>query len=42
MHLAQGAGVNETGLAALPDFWQRVDALGEDRYYTRVDMRGMP
>ena len=38
----QGAGVNETGLAALPDFWQRVDALGEDRYYARVDMPGMP
>jgi hypothetical protein len=38
----QGAGVNETGLAALPDFWQRVDALGEARYYTRVDMPGMP
>ena len=38
----QGAGVNEAGLAALPDFWQRVDALGEDRYYARVDMPGMP
>ena len=38
----QGAGVNETGLAALPDFWQRVDALGEDRYYARIDMPGMP
>lgn len=38
----QGAGVNETGLAALEDFWQRVDALGEDRYYARIDMPGMP
>jgi len=38
----QGAGVNETGLAALPEFWQRVDALGEARYYARVDMPGMP
>ena len=38
----QGAGVNEQGLAALPDFWQRVDALGEGRYYSRVDMAGMP
>ena len=38
----QGAGVNETGLAALPDFWQRVDALGDDRYYARIDMPGMP
>ena len=38
----QGAGVNETGLAALPEFWQRVDGLGEARYYARVDMPGMP
>ena len=39
---ASGAGVNEQGLAALPDFWERVDALGEQRYYARVDMPGMP
>lgn len=38
----QGAGVTEQGLAAQPDFWQRVDALGERRYYARVDMAGMP
>ena len=38
----QGAGVTEQGLAAQPDFWQRVDALGERRYYPRVDMAGMP
>jgi hypothetical protein len=38
----QGAGVTEQGLAAQPDFWQRVDALGERRYYSRVDMAGMP
>ena len=38
----QQAGVNETGLAALPEFWARVDALGERRYYARVDMPGMP
>ena len=38
----QSAGVNEMGFAALPDFWQRVDSLGEDRYYARVDMPGMP
>jgi hypothetical protein len=38
----QRAGVNEQGLAALPDFWERVDALGEQRYYARVDMPGMP
>ena len=38
----QRAGVNEQGFAALPDFWQRVDALGDERYYARVDMTGMP
>ena len=38
----QGAGVTGQGLAALPDFWQRVDALGERRYYNRVDMLRMP
>lgn len=38
----QGAGVTEQGLAAQPDFWQRVDALGERRYYAHVDMAGMP
>src|SRR5262245_32692222 len=38
----QRAGVNEAGLAALPDFWERVDALGERRYYEKVDMTGMP
>jgi hypothetical protein len=38
----QGAGVTDQGLAALPDFWQRVDALGQQRYYARVDMAGMP
>lgn len=38
----QRAGVNELGLASLPDFWQRVDALGDGRYYAPVDMKGMP
>jgi hypothetical protein len=38
----QRAGVNEQGFAALPDFWERVDALGERRYYPHVDMKGMP
>jgi len=38
----QGAGVNDLGLAALPDFWARVDALGDRRYYAVVDMPGMP
>jgi hypothetical protein len=38
----QQAGVTELGLAAQPDFWERVDALGEARYYARIDMPGMP
>jgi hypothetical protein len=38
----QRAGVNDLGLAALPDFWARVDALGERKYYAAVDMKGMP
>lgn len=38
----QRAGVNELGLAALSDFWERVDALGARRYYAPVDMKGMP
>jgi AhpC/TSA family len=38
----QRAGVNEAGLAALPDFWERVDTLGDKRYYAPVDMKGMP
>lgn len=38
----QQAGVNETGLASLPEFWARVDALGDKRYYAPVDMQGMP
>jgi hypothetical protein len=38
----QGAGVTELGLAAQPDFWARVDALGSKRYYAQVDMPGMP
>jgi hypothetical protein len=38
----QGAGVTELGLAAQPDFWARVQALGPKRYYARVDMPGMP
>jgi AhpC/TSA family len=38
----QRAGVNELGLASPPDFWERVDALGDKRYYARVAMKGMP
>jgi TolA-binding protein len=33
---------NERGLAAGPEFWARVDALGKRRYYAPVDMKGMP
>lgn len=38
----QGAGLTESGLAAQADFWERVDALGDGRYYAPVDMKGMP
>ena len=38
----QRAGVTDLGLAAQADFWARVDALGERRYYAPVDMKGMP
>jgi len=38
----QRAGVTDLGLAALPEFWARVDALGEKRYYAPIDMPGMP
>jgi AhpC/TSA family len=38
----QRAGVTELGLASQPDFWERVDALGERKYYDAVDMKGMP
>lgn len=38
----QGAGLDERGLAAQADFWERVDALGDKKYYAAVDMKGMP
>lgn len=38
----QLADKNEMGLAAGPEFWARVDALGERHYYAPVDMQGMP
>ena len=38
----QRTGVNELGLASPPDFWARVDALGDKRYDARVAMKGMP
>ena len=33
---------NEQGFAAGPEFWARVDALGEQRYYAKVNIDGMP
>lgn len=38
----QTADRNEQGFAAGPEFWARVDALGEKRYYPRVEIDGMP
>ncbi len=38
----QAAAVNDMGLAAGPEFWERVNALGDDYYYPPVDMAGMP
>lgn len=38
----QAAEVNEMGLAAGPEFWARVNALGDDFYYAPVDMAGVP
>ena len=38
----QTAGVDARGLASGPEFWARVDALGNRRYYAPVDMEGMP
>ncbi len=33
---------NELGFASGPEFWARVDALGERRYYEKVNIEGMP
>ena len=38
----QAAEINDMGLAAGPEFWARVNALGDDHYYPPVDMAGMP
>jgi tetratricopeptide (TPR) repeat protein len=38
----QTAPKDQRGLAAGPAFWARVDALGKQRYYAPVDMKGMP
>lgn len=35
----QAAGKNERGLAAGPEFWARVDALGETPYYPPADLK---
>ena len=38
----QAADKLDNGLAAGPDFWQRVQALGARHFYPPVDMAGMP
>jgi len=38
----QAADKLDNGLAAGPDFWQRVSALGDRYYYPPADMAGMP
>ncbi len=38
----QWAKPMDSGLAAGPEFWQRVYALGDKRYYALPDMEGMP
>ncbi len=38
----QAAETLDNGLAAGPDFWARVQALGETHYSEPVDMAGMP
>ena len=38
----QAAGKNATGLAAGPDFWERVRAHGDRPYYPPPDMPGLP
>jgi AhpC/TSA family protein len=37
----QGAQKDATGLAVGPQFWARVDALGERPYHRPVDMKGL-
>jgi hypothetical protein len=38
----QTAAKNENGFASGPEFYKRVDALGERRYYEQVKIEGMP
>ena len=33
---------NDLGLAVSPEFWARIDALGETKFYDVIDMDGMP
>ena len=33
---------DDRGIAAGPEFWDRVDAIGDGKYYPAVDMEGMP
>lgn len=40
MQLAEPEGFGE--LAAGPDFWSAVDALGDDPYFPPIEMEGMP
>ena len=37
----QAAEKDARGLAAGPDFWARVDALGEKAYYAPIEMKGV-
>ena len=38
----QTADLEEVGKSGGPEFWARVDALGEGHYYEPVEMPGMP
>ena len=38
----QTAAKNENGFASGPEFYKRVDALGDRRYYEQVKIEGMP
>lgn len=38
----QAAEKDETGLATGPEFWARVDALGDQPYHLPIDMKGSP
>ena len=37
----QSVPKNEMGLAAGEGFWERIDALGEKRYYPPPQMKGL-